>query len=496
MELKIKLLNWSAGLPVAMLNAKTAKKLGVHAPERISIKTLSKHPKEISAILDVVKGLAHENEIVVSSELKKYLNLNNGQKVEVNLANYPQSITIIKKKINNKPLSQDEINIIVKDIVNNALSDAEIALFISATYEHGMSTEETIYLIKALQKSGFQLKFKNKIIADKHSIGGIPGNRTTPIIVPICAAAGLTMPKNSSRAITSAAGTADVIETIADVEFSVKDLKKIIKKTNACMVWSGTLGMVPADYKMIKIEKSLKIDPEPQLIASIMSKKLAAGSTHILIDIPYGKNAKVNKKQALALKRKFEYFGKYFRKKLKCILTEGYQPIGNGIGPVLELRDIIKILDPKEKESNRAQDLKSKSLLLAGEILELTGKAKSGQGRQMAEEILDSGKAFEKFKEIIRAQNGSLRRIKDAKFHHNIISQKTGKITEIHNKKINSLARAAGCPLDKPAGVYIHHHVNDKIKKGEKILTIYAESVPRLREAIRYYKKFMPITIK
>ena len=431
MQLKTKILQWSAGVPVAMLNVKTAKKIGVYPLERISIKTLSKHSKEISSILDVAKRLVRENEIAVSSELKKYLNLNNGQRVEVNLATYPQSINIIKKKASNKPLSQNEINIIIKDIVNDALSDAEIALFISATNEHGMTTKETIFFIRALQKSGFQLKFKNKIIADKHSIGGIPGNRTTPIVVSICAAAGLTMPKNSSRAITSAAGTADVIETIADVEFSVKDLKKIIKKTKACMVWSGSLGVVPADYKIIKVEKSLKIDPEPQLIASIMSKKLAAGSTHILIDIPYGKNAKVNKKQALDLKRKFEYYGKYFRKKLVCILTDGNQPIGNGIGPVLELKDVIKVLNPEERGNNYPKDLELKSLLLSGKILELTGKAKKNQGQNMAEQILNSGKAFKKFKEIIKAQNGSLRKIKDAKFYHNIISSKTGKIKEI-----------------------------------------------------------------
>ena len=496
MELKIKLLNWSAGFPVTMLNVKTAKKLGVYSPERISIKTLSKHPQEVSAILDVVKELTAENEIAVSSELKEYLNLSNGQKVEVNLANYPKSISIIKKKLNGKSLSQEEINTLVKDIVNNSLSDAEIALFISATYEIGMSTKETIFLIKAFQKSGFQLKFKNKIIADKHSIGGIPGNRTTPVVVPICAAAGLIMPKNSSRAITSAAGTADVIETIAEVEFSLKDLKKIIKKTGACMVWSGALGLVPADYKMIKIEKSLNMDPEPQLIASIMSKKLAAGSTHILIDIPYGKNAKVNKKQALDLKRKFEYFGRYFKRKLKCVLTPGDQPIGSGIGPMLELKDIIKILDPRNKGNDLAKDLKSKSLLLAGEILELTGKAKKGMGRQMAEEILDSGKAFTKFKEIIKAQKGDIKRIRDARFHHNIFSKKNGKITEINNKKINFLASAAGCPIDKPAGVYLYRHVNDRIKKGEKILTIYAETTSRLKDAKIYYKKVNPVTIK
>jgi len=446
MELKIKLLKWSAGLPVAMLNKKTAEKIGVHSRDRISIKTLSKHPKEISTDIDIIRRFVKRDEIAVSSELKKHLNLNIGQKVEVSLSNPPESINFIKKKMNNKSLSEKEINTIIKDVVNNSLSESEIALFVSSSYKYGMSMKETIFMIKAIQNSGSQLRFKNKFVADKHSVGGVPGNRTTPIIVSICAVAGLIIPKNSSRAITSAAGTADVIETIAKVEFSIKELKRIIKKTNACMVWGGSLGLVPADSKIIRVEKSLKMDPEAQLLASIMSKKLAAGSKYIIIDIPYGKNAKFDKKVALNLKKKFNYLGRYFKKKLKCVLTDGSQPIGCGIGPALELKDIIQIFDPNE---TGPQDLERKSLLLAGELLEMTGKAKKNKGIKLAEEILFSGKAFDKFKEIIKAQNGNLRRIKDAEFKRNILSKKSGEIKEINNKKINSLAIAAGCPIDK-----------------------------------------------
>jgi len=301
------------------------------------------------------------------------------------------------------------------------------------------------------------------------------------------------MPKNSSRAITSPAGTADVIETIARVEFTIKEVKELIKKTGACMIWGGTLGIVPADSKIIRIEKSLKMDPESMLIASIMSKKLAAGSKYILIDIPYGEGAKVDKKGALRIKRKFEYLGKYFNKKIKCVLTDGSQPIGNGIGPALELKDIIKILDPKQKGP---KDLEEKSILLSAELLEMTGKAKKGHGKEMAEKILYSGKAFEKFKEIIDAQEGSLRKLEEAPFTHDIIAKKSGKIVSIRNKKINSLARAAGCPADKFSGVYLYVIKNQKVKKGQKILTIFAESKSRLNSAVRYYGKSKPLAIK
>ena len=493
MELKIKILSWSAGVPVAMLNLKTAEKLGVHSKDRIEIRTLGKKSQALSTIVDTVKGLVKEKEIAVSSELKEILGLKNTEKVEVNLSTPPKSLAFIKEKLNGHVLSDPKIKQIIADVVNNSLSESEIALFISAVYEHGMNMGETINLTKAIRDSGRQLKLNHKrIIVDKHSIGGIPGNRTTPLVVAICAAAGLTIPKSSSRAITSAAGTADVIEAIARVDFKIKDMKKIVEKTNGCMIWGGALGFVTADDKMIKVEKMLKIDPESQLLASIMSKKLAVSSKYIIIDIPYGPGAKVDKKEALALKKKFEYLGKHFNRKLLCVLTDGSQPIGNGIGPVLELLDVIGVLDPKKIGP---KDLEEKSVFLAGHLLEMTGKAKKGHGKAMAQEIIDSGKALAKFKEIIRAQKGSLKNLSPGKHIQHMEATRSGKIFRIDNKEINSLARIAGCPLDKAAGLYIYTHVGDKIVKGEKLLTIYAESDVRLREAVKNYKKTKPIKI-
>jgi len=493
MELKIKLLKWSAGIPVAMLNKETAAKVGIHANERISVKTTSRNPKEVTTIVDIVEKIVNKNELAVSSELKKRLGLKVGQKVEINIESSPESVTFVKKKLNGKKLSKKEINDIIKDIVNNALSGPEVALFISAMYKYGMDNQETIYLTEAIANSGNRLNLKGKFIVDKHSIGGIPGNRTTPIVISICAATGLTMPKTSSRAITTPAGTADVMETIAQVEFSIPELKKILEKTNACLVWGGALGLVPADSKIIETEKMLNIDPEAQLLASIMAKKIAVGSKYILIDIPYGKTAKVDEKKALRLKRKFQFLGKHFNKKIKIVLTKGDEPMGSGIGPVLEMIDVIRVLDPKQKGP---RDLEEKSLFLSGEILELTGKAKKSKGRLMAEQILDSGNAFEKFKQIVKAQKGHLNNLKPGKFKHKIVSNKKGKIVEINNKKISSLARVAGCPIDKSAGLYIHFNVGETFEANDTILTIYAESKSRLRQAVRFYKKVKPIVTK
>ncbi len=491
MKLKTRLLKWHAGVPVAMLRTKTAEQMGIRKNDRVSIEKISKKNSDIFlTVVNITDEIVKEGEIGISSEINELLNLKDKQLVEVNIANSTKSLDYIRKKIDKKELSKKEIKEIIKDIVNNSLSETEIAMFVSGMYENKMTFKEIIYLIESFVESGETLSFKGKYIVDKHCIGGIPGNRTTPLVVSICAAAGLVFPKSSSKAITSAAGTADVIESIARIEFSKEELYDLIDKIGAFMIWGGSIELVPADSKIIRVEKILKIDPHAQLLASILSKKLAVGSKYILIDIPYGKNAKVNLKEALELKKSFEKYGKHFKLHLKAVLTKGSEPVGNGVGPFLELLDVIKVLNPSEKAP---KDLRDRAVFLSGNLLEMTGKAKKGQGGKMAEKILKSGKAFEKFKEIISAQEGSLKTIKLAKFKKDILAETTGKIKSIHNKKISLLARIAGCPADKASGLYIHLHVNNKFKKGDKILTVYAESKPRLKEAIKYYSKEKPI---
>ncbi len=483
MKLKIKPLQFEAGRPVAILNQETAKELNIHLEDRVLIE---KEKRLVVAVVDIAKGLIKKNQIAVSQEVLKDLKTKQGEKVEVKLTFHPESIEYIHKKLDCKTLSKKELGKIIEDIVENALTEAEIAYFISGVYKCGMSIKETENLIKAIVDTGKKLKLKGKI-ADKHSIGGVPGNRTTPIVVSICSAAGLKMPKTSSRAITSAAGTADTIESIAGVEFSVPEIYKIVKKTNACMVWGGALGLAPADDRIIQIEKLINLDPEPQLLASILGKKLAVGSKYILIDIPYGKSAKVSRKKALHLKRKFEKISKDFKIKLKCILTDGSQPIGKGVGPVLEIKDVVSVLQQKKA---RTIDLEKKSLKLSGLLLEIAGKAKKGEGRKKAKKILNSGKAFKQFKKIIKAQGGDLnfKKLKPGKFSHNILANKKGKISHMDNKKINLLARILGCPADKKAGIYLYKNKDEEIKKREKILTLYSQSEEKLKQAIKYCK--------
>src|SRR3989338_11440253 len=307
MELRVKFSQWTAGIPVVMLNKETANRLGVHVQGKVSIKTLNNHSRELVSIVDIIEGSSvRKDEILVSSEIIESLKLTKNQKIDVNFAPSSESLEYIKKKLNGKRLSQKEIDEIIKEVVENSLSDPEAALFISAMYKHGMTSQEEVWLIKSMLNHGKTMPVKGKYVVDKHSVGGVPGNRTTPIVVSICASAGLTFPKTSSRAITSAAGTADVMEAICRVNFTSQEIKKIIHKTNACMVWGGALGFAPADDKIIRVESMINIDPEPNLLASILAKKLSVGSKYVLIDIPYGKFAKVNKQEGQNLKEKFE----------------------------------------------------------------------------------------------------------------------------------------------------------------------------------------------
>lgn len=490
MKLKIKNFNWYAGKPVVFLNDKTARRMNIFVDDRVAI--LKK--KKVYAIVDVFSKLVRENEIGISHELNKILKLRTGIKVEVSGAEMSDASFLIKKKMEGKTLSQKELDLVISEIVHNNLTEAEIAFFTAAEKLNKMKFSETIALTNAMVKTGAKLKFKGKYVADKHCIGGIAGNRTTPIMVAICAAVGLTVPKTSSRAITSASGTADVIETISNVELSLEEIIKVVNHEKACLAWGGSLGLAPSDDKIIQVERLLNLDIEPQLLASIMSKKIAAGAKYLLIDIPYGRGAKVKDlKRAKSLGRKFHKMGKEFKIKMKVVYTDGTQPVGNGFGPVLEMLDIIKVFENKGPE-----DLKEKSLYLATELIKLCGIKDAKAKASLA---LTSGDAYQKFKEIINAQNGrnnfheKVKNLKLATFKKIIPSPKSGQIKRISNKGINSLCRVLGTPETISAGVYLHKHL-EKVKKGEPLLTLYSESKMKMKDALRFLEEFKPIEIK
>lgn len=488
MKFRLKRFEVSSGRPIVFLHEYAAKALNLHVND--SVEVCSKDKRVISRV-DILQNFLLRREVALSNEALSYLGIKSGF-VELKAVAKPKSSLFIAKKVNGKTLSKKEIFAIIQDIVNNSLTEVEIAQFIVGVYKNGMSPKETVFLTEAMYKTGQVLKWDSKDIVDKHSIGGIAGNRTTPIVVSICSALGVIMPKTSSRAITSASGTADVIETLARVDFQASELQNIVKKTNACLAWGGSLGLAPSDDKLIKIERVLNLDPESQLIASILSKKLAAGSNFVLIDIPFGEKAKVSREEAELLREKFLFVGEHFGLTIKVVLTDGTQPIGNGIGPILEMLDVLKVL----KREDPPRDLEKKSVFLAGQILEMVGKANSGEGEALAFKTLESGAAYKKFDEIITAQGKKKGALKLSSFSQVLRSKKSGEIREVDNMEINRIARILGCPVDKGSGIYIFKHRSEKVRKGDKIMVLYSESREKLKEAIELVRYKNPLIIR
>lgn len=466
---------------VAILNQKSAKELDVRPAERID---LFVGKREITAIVDITENHdLKENEIGLFAETWEKLKITSKDRIRVQVAPKPEADKFIKSKLEGKQLTKKEIDIIVKDIVNDDLSDIEMTYFVSACFSNGLSDEETANLTKAIVKYGGQLKFKNKIVMDKHCIGGVPGNRTTMIVVPMITALGYTMPKTSSRAITSPSGTADTMEVVANVINDIKKLKKIATKVGGFITWGGGVDLAAADDKLIRVRYPLKLDPQGMLLASIMAKKYSVSSNHVIIDIPMGAQGKVkDKKDAIKLKKRFLTIAKLLGMKMKVVITSADQPIGNGIGPLLEVEDVTKVL---KNESAAPKDLRDKAIMLVTELLFLTGRyGFKRQARKKALEVLRSGKAWEQFQNIVKAQ-GKKRLPKRGEHIFAVKSGKSGTIYEIKNKLIATIARTAGAPKDPGAGVIINKKLRQKVKKGDLLFTVIAENKTR----IGYVKK-------
>ncbi|MBU0615275.1 MAG: thymidine phosphorylase, partial [Nanoarchaeota archaeon] len=387
----------------------------------------------------------------------------------------PLSIELIKKKLDGKKLTKEEIDQIVWDIVHNKLDDIELSYFVAACYAHELDMEETTFLTKAMASHGIVLKPKKYPVMDKHCVGGVAGNRTTMLLVPIVAAAGLTIPKTSSRSITSPAGTADTMEVLANVSIGIKKMKHIVDNVGGCIVWGGALNLAPADDKIIRVEKPLSIDAKSNLLSSVMAKKASVSATHLLVDIPSGHGSKIIElSRAKSLKKDFQLIARKLGMKVKVIITDGRQPIGNGIGPALEARDVLYVL---KNDLRGPVDLREKALCMAGLMLEMGGKAGKGKGYTLAKQILESGKAYDKMVEIIKAQGMKItdpNKIKIGKYSYEYRSPRTGVVREVSNLAISKMARVAGAPKNMGAGVYLHKHVGDRVHKGEPIFTVYA----------------------
>jgi thymidine phosphorylase len=394
-----------------------------------------------------------------------------GSSVTVTPAAPPDSLDAVRAKIQGHTLNESDIYAIIDDVAHHRYSDMEIAAFLigSASF---ITSEELLALAHAMAQAGTQLSWKKSIVVDKHCIGGVPGNRTSMIVVPIVAAHGLTIPKTSSRAITSPAGTADTMEVLARVDLGVEDMKEVVSACNGCLVWGGHVNLSPADDILISVERPLSIDTREQMVASIMSKKIAAGATHLLIDLPVGPAAKVTSAmEAMRLRKLFEFVGDHFGIVVEVVTTDGRQPIGNGIGPVLEAQDVMAVLS---NDRGAPADLREKSLQLAARLLEYDPALRGGAGYARARELLDSGAALKQMEKIIDAQGPSIRQRNLGPLTVDVLASADGFVSAIDCLRLNRLARTAGAPLDMGAGIKVFKKIGDRVEQGETLYRIHA----------------------
>ena len=395
----------------------------------------------------------------------------------------PASASIIRAKAYGDRLDQTGFAAIVRDTLDSRLTDLDLAAFVTACAGDRLDTDETIALTRAMKDAGQVLDWGDRTILDKHCVGGLPGNRTTPIVVAIVAAAGYLIPKTSSRAITSPAGTADTMEVMTPVALDTAALRRVVEAEGGCVVWGGGLALSPADDHFIRVERPLDFDSTGQLVASVLSKKSAAGATHVLIDIPVGPTAKVRSVEAAeTLGVRMVDVAKAMGLNIALQVSDGTAPVGRGIGPSLEAIDVLNVL---RRSQNAPADLRNRALDLAGRLLDLAPDAIVGQGRLVAQELLDSGAAERKFMAICAAQGG-FQEPETAAQQIEICAPHAGMLASIDNRKIARIAKLAGAPRQRLAGVRLMVNVGDHVDAGQPLYQLHAETPGELAYALAY----------
>jgi thymidine phosphorylase len=397
-------------------------------------------------------------------------------------ADAPESARLIRSKVYGEKLDRDGYRLIMRDAIDGALADVELASFLAACASRPMSSAEIAQLTLAMVDAGERVQWNSNAVLDKHCVGGLPGNRTTPIVVAIVAACGGVIPKTSSRAITSPSGTADAMEMLAPVNLSLAAMRAVVEREGGCIVWGGSVGLSPADDVLIRVERILDFDSDAQLIASVLSKKAAAGAGHVLLDLPVGPTAKIRSVGAAEqLGVKLMEVGAAIGLNVRLHVSDGRQPVGRGIGPALEARDVLAVL---RRSPAAPLDLRERALDLAGLLLELNGMA-AGSGRARAQRALDDGSAARKFEAICDAQGGR-REPPTAPHTATITAAHGGTVSAVDNRLLSRLAKLAGAPRDPAAGLELHTHLGDEVESGDPLMTVHAESSGELQYALDY----------
>ena len=436
----------------------------------------------VAVLFQGADQLLERDEIGLSEAAWKLLAASEGDWVTISHPPALGSMGLVRSRIFGTPLGAAAFDEIVKDVVAGRYSDVQLAAFITAGSALPLTDDETVALTAAMARVGEQLSWDRPII-DKHSVGGLPGNRTTPIVVAITAAAGLTIPKTSSRAITSPAGTADAMETVTRVDLDLPAIRRVVDAEGGCLAWGGALRLSPADDIFIGVERQLDIDPEGQLVASVLSKKIAAGANRVVLDIPAGPTAKVRSAAAAhKLAMRMRDVASRFSIEATCIISDGTQPVGRAIGPALEMCDVLSVL---RLEKDAPVDLRQRALDIAAAVLELGEASAPGSGLQRACQLLEDGSAYRKFERICLAQ-GAFREPAKAALQQVVTSDSAGAVSEIDNRKIARIAKFAGAPDDAAAGLRLHVRLGDRIERGQPLMTLHADTQSELAYAMDY----------
>ena len=438
--------------------------------------------RQIIATLHVVnEALLAVDEGGLSEFAWRTLGATEGAQVHVSHPEPVESVSRLRAKVYGARLGAADMQAIIRDVAAGLYSDLQLAAFVTATAGDGLDEAETIALTRAMLGAGERIRWDFAVVADKHSVGGLPGNRTTPLVVAMVAACGVPIPKTSSRAITSPAGTADTMEVLAPVDLDVPAMRRVVEEEGGCVVWGGAVRLSPADDVLIRVERPLDFDSEGQLVASVLSKKAAAGSTHVVIDVPVGPTAKVRSARAAdSLSGRLRAAAAALGLQLRIEQTDGSQPVGRGIGPALEARDVLAVL-----QGNGPLDLRERAVRLAGAVLELAGAAAAGQGPAIAGRALDEGRAWRKFQAICEAQGG-MREPPRSPISHVVEAQASATVTGFDNRRLARLAKLAGAPSDKAAGLDLHVRIGDHVERGQPLFTVHAQAPGELAYALEY----------
>jgi thymidine phosphorylase len=440
--------------------------------------------RSLIATLNVVTSdLLATDEVSLSEAAWGMLDAREGQVVTVAHLDVLDSLRHMRAKVYGRRLDAQALTAVMHDVAGGRYSAIEIAAFVAACAGGRLDRGEVVDLTQAMVEVGERLSWDRTPVVDKHGVGGLPGNRTSMIVVPIVVAAGLLMPKTSSRSITSPAGTADAMETVAPVALDVPQMRRVVEREGGCIVWGASVRLSPADDVIIGVERPLDIDSEGQLVASVLSKKVAAGSTHVVIDVPVGVTAKVRTPEAAAsLSAMFVEIGDALGVTVSTVLTDGSQPVGRGIGPALEARDALAVLrgDPEAPP-----DLRERAALLAGRVMEVGGRAPAGAGAALARELLDTGAAWSKFQAICEAQGG-MREPPRARFSRVVVARRGGVLTFIDNRRLARIAKLAGAPRALAAGVELHTRLGARVEAGGPLFTLHAAAPGELAYAFAY----------